>query len=168
MLQMGFPLSRGGLLQIGFLLALVAGCASAPPRELPAYREVLDSADSARPTAERILKYLAAGEIDAAAALSNAPERRAQVLRDYRDRVGEAEFRRIFSEYASRPVQREIAIGERHALIWDIGADLGAQYFVRAGDNFVLDDVPNAERSELRRVVLAYRSGRLKPSAGKD
>jgi hypothetical protein len=138
--------------------ALVAGCAAAPPRELPAYREVVDLADSARPTAERILQHLAAGDIDAAAALSNAPEQRAGVLRAYRDRVGEAEFRRIFAEYASHPLVREIAIGDRRLLIWDIGKQVSGQYFVRVGEKFVMDDVPSEARIELRRVLNSYRN----------
>ena len=150
------------------LAALLAGCAAAPPRELPAYREVVDAADSARPTAARLLQHLAAADIDDAAALSNAPEQRAELLRAYRDRVGESEFRRVFSEYAAKRVVREIAIGERRLLIWDLDGPLGAQYFVRSGDRFLLDDVPSAERSQLRRVLAAYRAGRIKPSAGTD
>jgi len=150
------------------IVALLAGCAGAPSRELPAYREVLDPAESARPTAQLLLQHLAAGDIDAAAALSNAPERRAQVLRDYRMSVGEAEFRRIFAEYAKRQVVREIALGERRLLMWDLDRELGAQYFVRADNRFLLDDVPNPERTELRRVLLAYRQGRIRPSAGKE
>ena len=138
--------------------ALVAGCAAAPPRELPPYREVVDAADSARPTAERILRNLAAGDIDAAAALSNAPAQRAEMLRAYRDRVGESEFRRIFAEYTSRPVVREIAIGERHLLMWDLSNHLAGQYFVRAGDAFLMDDVPSNERTQLRRVLNSYRN----------
>ena len=150
------------------LAALLAGCAGAPPRELPAYREVVDAAESARPTARRLLQRLAAGDIDAAAALSNAPEQRAELLRAYRDRVGESEFRRVFAEYAAKRVVREIAIGEHRLLIWDLDGPLGAQYFVRSGDDFRLDDVPSAERTGLRRLLAAYRSGRLKPSAGTD
>ena len=150
------------------LAAVLAGCAGAPSRELPAYREVLDPADSAQSTAQLLLEHLAAGDIDAAAALSNAPERRARVLRDYRASVGDAEFRRIFAEYAKRRLVREIALGERRLLMWDLDSQLGAQYFVRAGDRFLLDDVPSVERTELRRVLLAYRQGRIKPSGGKE
>ena len=149
------------------ITALLAGCA-VPPRALPVYREVVDATDSARPAAERLLQHLAAGDIDAAAALSNAPEQRAELLRAYRDRVGETEFRRVFAEYAAKPVAREIAIGDRRLLMWDLDGPLGAQYFVRSADRFLLDDVPNAERSELRRVLAAYRAGRVKPSAGTD
>lgn len=144
--------------------ALLAGCAAEPPHELPAYREVVDAADSARTAAERILQHLAAGDIDAAAALSNAPQQRAELLRAYRDRVGEAEFRRVFAGYASRPVVREIAIGERRLVMWDLDSQLGAQYFVRAGDAFVLDDVPSAERTELRRVLERERRQRPRPA----
>ena len=148
--------------------ALLAGCVAVPPSELPAYREVVDAADSARPTAERLLQHLAAGDIDAAAALSNAPTERAELLRAYRDRVGESEFRRVFAEYAGKRVLREIAIGERRLLMWDLDGPLGAQYFVRAGNQFLLDDAPSAERTELRRVLAAYRAGRLKPSPGTE
>ena len=150
------------------LAALVAGCVAAPPRELPAYREVVDAAESARPTAQRLLQRLAAGDIDAAAALSNAPEQRAELLRAYRDRVGDSEFRRVFTQYAAKRVMREIAIGEHRLVIWDLDGPLGAQYFVRSAEGFLLDDVPSAERTELRRVLAAYRSGRIKPSAGTD
>ena len=153
---------------ISALFAGFAGCAAAPPRELPAYREVVDVAESARPTAERILLHLAAGEIEAAAALSNAPEQRAELLRAYRDRVGESEFRRVFAQYAAKRVVREIAIGERRLVMWDLDGPLGAQYFVRSGERFLLDDVPSDERTELRRVLAAYRTHRVKPSAGTD
>jgi hypothetical protein len=148
--------------------ALLAGCAIAPPRELPAYREVSNAAESARPTAERILLHLAAGEIDAAAALSNAPAERAELLRAYRDRVGEKEFRRVFAEYSAKPIAHEIAIGDRRLVMWDFDGPLGAQYFVRSGERFLLDDVPSDERTKLRRVLAAYRAGRIKPSGGTD
>jgi hypothetical protein len=141
-----------------FLALLLTGCATAPPRELPAYREVVDKAESAGPIAERILQHLAAGDIDAAAALSNAPAQRAEMLRAYRDRVGEAEFRRVFAEYASRPVTREVAIGDRRLLMWNLSNHLAGQYFVVAGDTFLMDDVPSDERTQLRRVLNAYRA----------
>jgi hypothetical protein len=150
------------------IAALLAGCVAAPPRALPAYREVADVEDSARPAARRLLEHLAAGDIDAAATLSNAPEQRAELLRAYRDRVGESEFRRVFAEYAAKPVVREIAIGDRRLVMWDLDGPLGAQYFVRSGNRFLLDDVPSAERSELRRVLAAYRAQRVKPSGGTD
>ena len=85
------------------------------------------------------------------------------MLRDYRASVGEAELRRVFAEYGKRNVVHEIALGDRRLLMWDLDGQLGAQYFVRAGDRFVLDDVPNAERTGLRRVLLAYRQGNGQP-----
>ena len=151
------------------LALLIAGCASpGGERELPAYRLITDAGESAQPVAREVLRYLAAGDIEQAARLSNAPQRRAEVLRDYRQSVGEAEFRRVFAEYAAHRVALELAIGERRLLVWDLGKEVGAQYFVRAGERFVIDDVPSAERSELRRLLMAYRAGRLKPSAGTD
>ena len=151
------------------LAVLIAGCASPGiERELPAYRLITDESDSAQPVAREMLRCLAAGDIEQAAQLSNAPQRRADVLRDYRQSVGDAEFRRVFADYAARRVIAELAIGERRLLVWDLGKDAGGQYFVRAGDRFVIDDVPSTERSELRRLLVAYRAGRLKPLAGTE
>lgn len=126
------------------------------------------SADSASETAQRMLSLLGEGKIDDAATLSNAPQRRREVLRDYRDAVGEAEFRRVFAQYASPPnrLVAEVVIGERHLLVWDLadaGHRLAGQYFVRAAGEFLLDDVPNEQRSRLQRVLGAYRQGRIKP-----
>jgi hypothetical protein len=134
--------------------------------ETVSYRLVDEAGDSARPTAQQLLKLLAAGEIDAAAELSNAPPRRREVLRDYQATVGEAEFRRVFGEYAERRVVAEFAIGERRLIVWDLGDashHLAGQYFVRAGERFVLDDVPGEERQRLQRLLAAYRAGRLRP-----
>ncbi len=123
---------------------------------------------SASGTAERLLSLLAEGKIEDAATLSNAPQRRAQVLQQYKDAVGETEFRRIFGLYGKPPnrLVAEIVIGERHLLIWDL-ADanhrLAGQYFVRSGEGFVLDDSVSEDRARLQRVLAAYRDGRLKP-----
>ena len=123
---------------------------------------------SARDTARRVLDHLAHGDIDAAAALSNAPERRAQVLRDYLASVGEAEFRRVFLQYAQAPASAELAIGERHLIIWDLAGTPAGQFFVRREGGFLIDDVPNSDRLRLQRLLRAYRAGRFKPSGGTD
>jgi hypothetical protein len=126
------------------------------------------SADSAAGTAQRLLSMLGEGRIDDAAALSNAPERRRQVLNDYRDAVGEAEFRRVFARYGAAPnrLVAELAIGRHHLLVWDLAEAshrLAGQFYVRAADGFVLDDAPSEERSRLQRLLAAYRQGRIKP-----
>jgi len=126
------------------------------------------SAGSASATADGLLALLAEGKVDDAAKLSNAPERRAQVLRQYRDAVGQGEFRRIFGLYGKPPnrLVAEVVIGERHLLIWDL-ADanhrLAGQYFVRSGEGFVLDDGVSEDRARLQRVLAAYRDRRIKP-----
>jgi hypothetical protein len=159
-----------------WLLAVLAFAALAEERTLELddgaviRYEVLTPASpgSAAETAQRMLALLADGNIDEAAALSNAPQRRRQVLGDYRETVGEAEFKRVFAQYASPPnrLVAEVVIGERHLLVWDLadaGHRLAGQYFVRAGDGFLLDDAPNPERARLQRVLRAYRDGRVKP-----
>ena len=57
------------------------------------------------------------------------------MLRDYRESVGEAEFKRVFAQYLA-PENRllaEIAIDNRRLLVWDLreGAKhIAGQYFV--------------------------------------
>lgn len=120
---------------------------------------------SARGTARRLLGHLAAGDIEEAALLSNSPRRRYEVLHEYRASVGDEEFRRVFGRYLGRDGQlvAEIAIGERRLLVWDLGegeTQLAGQYYVEVDGRFLLDDVPSAERSALRRVLEAYRAGK--------
>ena len=98
--------------------------------------------------------------------LSNAPRRRFEVLRDYRESVGAEEFKRVFAQYLS-PQNRllaEIAIGRHRLLIWDIkdGATrIAGQYFVEIEGRYLVDDVPNDTRTSLRWVLEAYRNGKL-------
>ncbi|HEX7220515.1 MAG TPA: hypothetical protein VF280_15005 [Burkholderiales bacterium] len=118
--------------------------------------------NSAHATALELLQHLAEGNLEAAAAMSNAPQRRLEVLRAYRDRIGEAEFRRVYSRYFA-PENRllaEVALGPRRLLVWDLG-DAGhhvaGQIYVESGGKFLLDDVPSRERAELRALLKNYR-----------
>ena len=122
-----------------------------------------DSPDSARPVAMKVLRLLADGDIEAAAKSSNAPERRLEVLRDYRKRVGDEEFKRAFARYVETPVVAEVALGPRRLLVWDLGdAELAGQYYIEHDGRFVMDDVPNPARAELTRILREFRSGYLK------
>jgi len=130
--------------------------------------------ESALGTAQRVLRYLAAGDLEEAAALSNAPKRRFEVLRDYRASVGDEEFKRVFARLlrAEKRVLTEIAIGPHHLLVWNVrGADreLAAQYYVNVEGRFLMDDAPGDTRARLARVLRAWREERAaRPSAGRD
>jgi hypothetical protein len=131
----------------------------------------------ARPSAElapktaldaaRLLNlHLSSGDIEEAALLSNAPRRRFEVLRDYRESVGEEEFKRVFAQYflPQNRLAAEIAIGRHSLLIWDLkeGATrIAGQYFVEIDGRYLVDDVPNDTRTSLRWVLEAYRAGKL-------
>ena len=126
------------------------------------YRVITEASESARPVALQILKHLAAGDLEAAAAMSNAPERRLEVLRDFRNTVGEDEFKRLFGRYFApqNRIVMEAALGKRRLLIWDLGGagnQLAGQYFVELDGRFVMDDVPNEERTKLQRLLDAQR-----------
>jgi hypothetical protein len=121
------------------------------------------SAGSALATARTVLEHLAAGRIEEAAALSNAPQRRYEVLRDYRAAVGEEEFKRVFAQYLfpENRVIAEVALGPRRLLIWELGQagkHLAGQYYVEVGDGvFLMDDQPSEERSRLQQALERYR-----------
>ena len=143
-----------------FLLA-AALLAAAPAF---AQERLLDPAapDSASHTARTVLKHLAAGELEQAATLSNAPKQRLELLRAYLNNVGEEKFRSVFGELLlpqSRLVA-EVALGPRRLLIWEIGgADnrLTGQFYVEADGKFLMDDVPSTERAQLARVLQRFR-----------
>jgi len=124
---------------------------------------------SARETANRVAELLAAGDIDAVAALSNQPQRRKEELLEYRALVGEAEFRKVFAEYLSRPILEEYALGTRRLVIRDIVDASGkyvGQYFVERDGTFLMDDEPSPPRERLQRMLLDY--GKPSPSGRKD
>ena len=125
------------------------------------------AAGSAYGTAKLLLKHLAAGDIEEAARLSNAPQQRYEVLRDYRAKVGEEEFKHVFDRYF-HPQNRLVAeymLGIHRLLIWDLGEEehhLAGQYYVEIeAGKFLMDDVPSERRSRLRRVLQDYRRGKV-------
>jgi hypothetical protein len=120
------------------------------------------STPSAIGVAREVLRRLADGDIAEAAALSNAPKRRYEVLRDYRASVGEDEFKRVFAQYLDpeNRIVAEIAIGPHRLIVWDLGAaahHVAGQYYVEVEGRFLMDDVPSETRSNLRRVLQSYR-----------
>ena len=156
---------RHRLRAAGFALWLALAAACALPTEPQQYRVVTDLAESARPVALEMLKHLASGELEAAAALSNAPQRRLEVLRAYRDRVGEVQFRQLFARYFApgNHILMEAAIGAHRLVVWDLadaGGRLAGQYLVAVEGRFLVDDVPSPERAKLQRVLAQLRSSR--------
>jgi hypothetical protein len=117
---------------------------------------------SAKAVSLQIVRHLAAGDIESAALLSNRPKSRQEVLRAYQASVGEEEFKRVFGRFLfpENRIVAEVAIGPRRLVIWDLGEaghHLAAQYLVEVDGRFVMDEVPSAERLQLRRVLESYR-----------
>lgn len=145
--------------------AALAACAHEAPRESSPYQLIENPPESAQPVALQILRYLAAGDIEQAAKFSNAPERRAEVLREFRARIGEEEFKRVYSEYLApeNRVIAEVGLGPRRLLVWRLGSAgdrVVGQYYVRVDNRFVMDDERSAERTELTRALAKYRSSK--------
>lgn len=127
---------------------------------------------SALDSAKLLNLHLSTGDIEEAALLSNAPRRRFEVLREYRESVGEDEFKRVFAQYffPENRLLAEIAIDGHRLLIWDLKGDaqsgaassrVAGQYFVEIDGRYLIDDVPNDARTRLRWVLEAYRAGKL-------
>jgi hypothetical protein len=112
-----------------------------------------------RETARQLVALLAEGKVEEAAALSNHPQRRREVLEAYRKEVGEEEFRRIYARYREGRIVEEIADGRHRLLIWDLGHVAG-QFFVEKDGRYLLDDEPSPARDKLRRALADYRSAR--------
>ena len=149
-----------------FLAVLLTAATPAFAQE-QTHRVITDPRESARPAAMQILKHLAKGEIEAAAALSNAPQRRLEVLRDFERTVGAEHFRRVFGRYFApqNKVVLEAGIGKHRLLVWDLGEagnHLSGQYFVEVDGRFVMDDVPSPTRTQLQRVLEAQRKNLAK------
>jgi len=141
----------------------LAACAHEALRESAPYQLIENPTESAQPAALQILRYLAVGDIEQAAKLSNAPERRAEVLREFRSRVGDEEFKRVYGEYLApeNRVVAEFALGPRRLLVWKLGTAgdrVVGQYYVRVDDRFLMDDERSPERAELARALAKYRS----------
>jgi hypothetical protein len=120
------------------------------------------STPSALGAAHEVLRRLADGDITEAAALSNSPRRRYEVLRDYKASVGDDEFKRVFAQYLDpqNKVVAEVAIGPHRLIVWDLGAaahHIAGQYYVDVEGRFLMDDVPSETRANLRRVLQSYR-----------
>ena len=121
---------------------------------------------SALNTAKLITRHLAEGRLEDAALLSNSPKARFARLRESFEGWSEGDFRRTYGRYFA-PENRivgEVAIDAHRLLMWYLSDTnhLTGFFLVEIDGKLLLDDVPNQARSELRRVLEAYRSGRAK------
>lgn len=139
-------------------------------RTHPPDAHLLDAAAQLEPVtvlnASKLLnRHLSAGNIEEAALLSNSPRRRFEVLRDYQSSIGEDEFKRVFARYfyPENRLLAEVAIGRHRLLVWHLKTDnhYAGQYYVEVEGRFLIDDAPSEERSRLRRVLEAYRGGKI-------
>ncbi len=167
-------------LALALALGALAGASLAEERALDlgggkrlAYT-VLDptsSLPSARGAATEILQLLAQGRLEEAAARSNAPGRRLEVLRGFQSSVGEERFKELYSQYLASDdrLVAEIARGKHRLLVWSLGdsaTQSAGQFYVEHEGRFVMDDIPGPERAELQRVLRHYRGAT--PSGRKD
>ena len=139
-------------------------------RAFPAGANLIDPAAPLEPvsaldTAKLLNRSLTAGNIEEAALLSNAPKRRFEVLRDYRDSVSEDGFKQVYAEYfqPGNRVVAELSMGNHSLLVWHLRASnrYAGQFYVQIDGKFYVDDRPGPSRTALRRLLDAIRAGRL-------
>jgi hypothetical protein len=129
---------------------------------------------SALESAKLIIFHLSDGDIEQAALLSNAPRRRYEELATFKKTHGDDQFKRVFGEYfdPKNSVAAEIVVDNRSLLIWKlVDASKGGapafhyagQFFVEVDGAYLIDDVPNEQRTRLRWVLEAYRNGKISP-----
>lgn len=138
-------------------------------RTFPAEAHRLDAAADSAPTdalsaAKLVTRHLAAGRIEEASLLSNAPRARFDRLRESLAGWTEADFERAYGRYFApgNRIVGEAMIGRHRLLMWHLKDvdHLAAFYFVEVDGRLLLDDVPSEARAKLRRVLEAFRSGR--------
>ena len=138
-------------------------------RTYPAEAHRLDAAADLAPTdalntAKLVTQHLAAGRVEEASLLSNAPKARYERLRENLAGWTEDDFARAYGRYFA-PENRivgDAAIGNHRLLMWYLKDTeyLTGYFLVEVDGKFLLDDVPSETRSKLRQVLEAHRSGR--------
>jgi hypothetical protein len=139
-------------------------------RTHPANAAAPSAPGSALDTLKLLNQYLTAGKVEDAALLSNSPKRRFEVFQDYRKELGEEEFQKVFAQYfdPENRLAAEIAIGAHTLLIWHLAkADRSAGlFFMQIDGRMLMDDVPSETRSQLRRLLEAWRAGEIRAAGG--
>ena len=139
-------------------------------RTFPVDANRLDPAAELAPTdalsaAKLVTRYLSAGRIEEASLLSNAPKARFDRLRESLAGWSAADFEHAYGRYflPENRIVGEAAIGNHRMLMWylkDVD-HVAAYYFVEIDGRFLLDDFPSEARAKLRRVLEAFRTGRV-------
>ena len=121
---------------------------------------------SALDTAKLVTRYLSEGRVEDASLLSNSPKARYARLRESFEGWKEADYQRAYGRYFApeNRIVAEIAIDGHRLLIWYLKDTdyLAAFFLVDIEGRLLMDDVPNAVRANLRRVLQAYRDGKVK------
>jgi len=140
--------------------------------EHPANAHLLDANAQLEPTsalntAKLVVRLLSQGRVEDAALLSNAPKARYARLQESFERWGPEDFERAYARYFA-PENRivgEAAIGPHRLIMWYLKDtdQLTGLFLVDIEGRLLIDDVPSAERSSLRRVLEAHRKNRDRP-----
>jgi hypothetical protein len=109
---------------------------------------------------------LATGDIDQASRLTSDPAKAGEMWTSYRERLGDAEFKKMMEEYFTTKtvIQAELVHGNTHMLIVQPPNDpAGAQMYRQENGGFVrLEGMASDEAKTLGKVFGMIRSGTVK------
>ena len=111
-------------------------------------------------------RALAAADISTAAAMSNDRQRTYQKYERYLERLGPAEFKKMFAGYfaGGASYTHQLTIGDHHMLLIEDPTDdtIAAQFYVLTGGKYLIEERSSAERDQLGRLFMAVQEGKLK------
>lgn len=109
---------------------------------------------------------LAAGDIEAASQLTSDPAKTREMWSGYRERLGDAEFRKTMEEYftSKTVIPSEIVHGNTHMLIVQPPDEpAGAQMYQREKEGFVrMEGMASDEAKVLGKIFGMIKSGSVK------
>lgn len=126
----------------------------------------LKSDSGAVATSLTLYRALGSADISTAAAMSNDRERTYTKYEKYLERIGPAEFKKMFASYfvGGASFTHELIIGAHHMLLVEDSTDdtIAAQFYVVADGKYLIDEKPSPERDQLGAIFNAVREGKLK------
>lgn len=126
----------------------------------------LQSESGAVMTSLSLYRALASADISTAAAMSNDRQRTYEKYERYLERLGPAEFKKMFGGYfvGGASYTHELSIGDHHMLLVEDPTDdtIAAQFYVLTGGKFLIEERSSPERDQLGRLFMAVQEGKLK------
>lgn len=106
--------------------------------------------------------FLAKGDIEGAAALSNEPAKVKEKFSRQKERAGIEEFKKMYEDYfgGKATLKYQFSLGKSRMLIIhseDMGVDL-CQFYVEEGKKFLVEEQGSAEKDQLGKIFQLLKN----------